>query len=66
MPHTQNLQVSESAFTSDLDVSFIACSLQGFDCMSEKAAVPVKYLSYVIWGFTALMEYDETLFMSKR
>lgn len=56
----------ESAFASDLNVGFIAWSLQVFACMSEKAAVPVKYLSYVICGFTALIEYDDILFISRR
>lgn len=56
----------ESAFASDLNVGFIVWSLQVFDCMSEKAAVPVKYISYVIWGFTALIEYGDILFTSKR
>lgn len=56
----------ESAFTGDLSVGFTNSSLQVLDWASEKAAVPVKHLSYVIWGFTALIEYDDILFISKR
>ena len=38
----------ESAFTSDLRVGYTDLSPQVFNCMSKKAAVPVKHLSYVI------------------